>query len=104
MVFDERAAIQLRMQQIFQERERLQDEYKELFSRLREIDQLEGTQVPATPLEIEKPKSKSTQAGAHNNPSQWENIELDDKIEEEVDTKDFDKRIDQLQEFLETET
>ncbi|MFE8701057.1 hypothetical protein ACFYKX_10665 [Cytobacillus sp. FJAT-54145] len=40
-MFTERYAIQMRMQQIMQEREMLQEEYQQLFQRLRELDERE---------------------------------------------------------------
>ncbi|ARK29746.1 hypothetical protein [Halalkalibacter krulwichiae] len=91
-MFDERAAIQLRMQQIFQERERLQEEYKDLFSRLREIDHPVGTQASHAPQAIEKITETSKQM------KQWE-----DDQEEQIDTEEFDKRMNQIEAFLEDE-
>ena len=79
-MFDERAAIQLRMQQIAHERERLQDEYKELFTRLREIDQHDGVQ----PSESVKQNTVASKKKA----LEWENIDLGDQAEEDMVTKE----------------
>ncbi|MFC0562291.1 hypothetical protein ACFFH4_25975 [Halalkalibacter alkalisediminis] len=98
-MFDERAAIHLRMQQIVQERERLQDEYKDLFTRLREMDQREDSQIPSPPVESVRQNNVATQ----EKQLEWENIDLGDQVDAEIDTKEYDERLNQLQDFLESE-
>ncbi|MBU8906505.1 hypothetical protein [Desertibacillus haloalkaliphilus] len=102
MTFDERAAIQLRMQQIFQEREKLQAEYDGLFTRLRQIDQRDPSIASAVP--VEELGDKQSAAGREVANSQFPDMgNFDTFNEKEIDTKEFDQRLDQLQQFLEKE-
>lgn len=107
MSFNERDAIKIRIQQIFLERQSLQDEYKTLFSRLREIDDRDlsktyiqnETEFKKTDL-VDNVKDKKE---THKSSKQWEEINLSNE-EEEIDMEEYDKRLDELQAFLEAES
>lgn len=109
MIFNEREALKIRMQQIFLERKQLQDEYKELFSRLREIDERDSRQssskdnAPSKNLEQNKGVTEHSTEESNKSSKEWEDFELTSQEESTIDTKEYDKRLDELQGFLEAE-
>jgi hypothetical protein len=103
MEFNEREAIRTRMEQIFVERQNLQEEYKHLFSRLREIDERElspntlNDRGPLTEKEKDE-KFNEKQIEVHN--KKFEDLDKANDEQEQIDTEEYDKRLDQLQYFL----
>lgn len=100
MTFDEREAIKIRIQQIFLERQSLQEEYKTLFSLLREIDERDSNQ---TSSDKELVGNNHCLKDPKTNSLTWEDFELKEVDEENINTKEYDKRLAELQSFLESE-
>jgi hypothetical protein len=109
MTFNERDAIKLRMQQIFQERQCLQDEYNTLFSRLREIDErdlrqssIKGIAAPLESMDKEKSWKELSKKEPKKSSLEWEDFDLGDQDQEQetIDTEEYDKRLNELQDFI----
>jgi hypothetical protein len=97
LTFNERDAIQIRIQQIFIERQSLQDEFTTLLSRLREIDERDSGETSIH-------NGMSGKREHHTSSLECEEFDLGEIEEEKIDTKVYDKRLDELQSFLESES